>query len=81
MDRLNTVEAAEFLGVAYESLKRSRWSGLLWGRSAPRYIKEGRGNVRYLRTTLEEWLRQSREVPNTGAYSCETAAESVTLSE
>ena len=80
MDRLNTSDAAEFLGVAPESLKRSRWSGVLWGRPAPAFVKEGRGNVRYLRSTLEEWLQGSKEYTSTAAYQADREPESVTES-
>ena len=78
MDRLNTIEAANFLGVAYESLKRSRWSGDLLGVPAPRFVKVGSRNVQYLRTTLEGWLRQHQEFPNTAEVLRQSAPESVT---
>ena len=79
--RLNTIEAAQFLGVAHESLKRSRWSCRLWGRAAPKFIKEGSGNVRYLRSTLEEWLKISQEYESTADYSNRRRSESVTAAD
>lgn len=55
--RLNTSQAAQFLGCAPSTLKGSRVTGKLLGRSAPEYIKYSR-KVVYEQPTLQIWLEQ-----------------------
>jgi hypothetical protein len=62
--RLNTNEAAAFLGCSPTTLKISRSTGTLFGVTAPIYRKLGR-NVLYDRTCLEDWLKQFPLVANT----------------
>ena len=77
-DRLTTADAAEYLSVAYESLKRSRCSGLLRSRPAPAFIKEGHRYVRYFRSTLDTWMAASEEYPSSAAYKLHNRPESAT---
>jgi len=58
--------SAEFINCAHQTLKLSRHTGLLFGVKAPEYIKRGRSIV-YRKSTLEKWLAQFVERPNTSA--------------
>lgn len=65
---LSTDEAANYLGVASNSLRRSRWSGILCSIDAPSFIKLGPKAVRYKKDVLDEWLA------NCASYSSTTQA-------
>lgn len=62
---LNTDDAANYLGVASTTLRRSRWSGTLCGVIAPRFIKLGTKTVRYERDVLNKWLADCTTYDNT----------------
>jgi len=53
---LSTEDAANYLGVASNSLRRSRWSGILCSVCAPSFIKLGPKAVRYDIGVLDDWL-------------------------
>jgi hypothetical protein len=57
-DHLNTREAAEYLGVSYHTLKKSRYTGQLCGLPAPRYRRLGSRLVIYDGVDLTIWLNQ-----------------------
>jgi len=58
--------AADLISCAHTTLKLSRCTGQLFGVKAPEYIKRGRSVV-YRKSTLEKWLAQFVERPNTSA--------------
>ena len=62
---LDTVQAAEFLGVSAYSLKLSRCTGSLCGVASPTYKKIGR-LVRYEPAVIMQWLAQFEPQHNTG---------------
>jgi hypothetical protein len=64
--RLNTIEAAAFIGCAPSTLKISRVTGKLLGRTAPEYIKFSK-KVVYDRDALQTWLDQFGTRNNTAA--------------
>ena len=64
--RLDTNQAAEYLGFAVSTLNISRVTGTLAGVKAPAYRKLGR-KVVYDASILEEWLNQFENQPNTAA--------------
>lgn len=64
--RLDTKQAAGFLGFAVSTLKISRVTGTLAGVKAPAYRKLGR-KVVYDTSILEDWLGQFGNQPNTAA--------------
>jgi len=51
---MSSVEAADFLGLASQTLAKMRWSG-----ESPPFMKIGR-KVVYERAELEKWLRERR---------------------
>ena len=53
---LTTDAAADYLGVASNTLRRSRWSNELCGVRPPEFMKLGTKTVRYRREALDEWL-------------------------
>ena len=53
---LSTEDAANYLSVASNSLRRSRWSGILCSLGAPSFIKLGPKAVRYDKDVLDDWL-------------------------
>lgn len=73
--RLDTNEAAEYLGLSPKTLRNSRHSGMLAGESAPPYRKLGVKCV-YDQTDLESWLDQFERQTSTSAHgaSAESAA-------
>lgn len=62
--RLNTEEAARYLGFAPNTMRWSRSVGKLAGVDHPKYRKIGR-RVFYEMTALNEWLEQFQEQTNT----------------
>ena len=64
-DRLITdTEAAEFLGVQPQTLRRWRWAG-----NSPRYVRlsrSPRGAVRYTLRALREWVREHEAASTSG---------------
>lgn len=65
-DLLDNAPAAAFLHCSPHTLRLSRHTGRLFGVPAPAFLKMGR-SVRYRRETLERWLAQFSEKPNTAA--------------
>ncbi len=61
---LNDVEAAKVLDSTSATLKQSRYTGVLFGRPAPRFIKMGR-SAKYKLSTLLEFRDQFPEFQNT----------------
>jgi hypothetical protein len=66
--RINTKEAADYLGCAATTLKISRSTGTLLGHLAPAYRKIGR-TVLYDISALNEWVEQFPPVLNTSMVS------------
>ncbi len=64
--RLDTNQAAEFIGFKPSTLKISRVTGMLAGVNSPEYRKLGR-KVVYDRTVLVEWMNQFKNQANTAA--------------
>ena len=60
-------EAARYLGLAPYTLKQSRSTGVLCGSTAPVFRKLGSRTVIYEKATLDTWLDQFQERPNTSA--------------
>lgn len=56
--------AAAYLGTTKSNLKTARHTGLLWGETAPEFLKIGR-TIRYRRETLAAWASQFTQVKNT----------------
>ncbi|MGV9672467.1 MULTISPECIES: helix-turn-helix transcriptional regulator [unclassified Gordonia (in: high G+C Gram-positive bacteria)] len=50
MDLLNTKQAAEYVGLAFQTMSNMRWRG-----DGPAYVKMGR-TVRYRRADLDAWV-------------------------
>ncbi len=69
---LTARQAARYLHCSPETLRKSRWTGLLFGRCCPRYIKLGR-RVYYRRQTLDRFLDQFQERSHTSA--CKEVAQ------
>lgn len=65
-DMLTARQAARYLRCSPRTLQISRRTGLLFGRSCPRYIKLGR-RVYYRRQTLDRFLDQFQERSHTSA--------------
>ncbi len=61
---LSDVDAAKVLGSTSASLKQSRYTGVLFGRPAPKFIKMGR-SAKYKLSTLLEFRDQFPEFQNT----------------
>lgn len=55
---LKSKQAAQFLGINDEVLRKSRSTGFLFGLPAPKHIKLGR-LVRYDAETLDTWTKQN----------------------
>ena len=51
---LDTIGAAEMIGISHKTMEKWRWQG-----GGPPYIKMG-GGVRYDPSDLEEWVRTRR---------------------
>ncbi|QBC46982.1 DNA-binding protein [Acinetobacter baumannii] len=71
-DFLTTKEAATLLGFKTNTLEIWRTKG-----KGPQFIKVGNGarsSVRYLRSTLLEWLESQTHV-STSSYSVQTSAK------
>jgi hypothetical protein len=68
---LSNDSAAELLGVSAATLKQSRHTGVLFGASAPPFLKLGR-NVRYRLSSLNQYLEQFPEYKNTSQIKVET---------
>jgi hypothetical protein len=64
---LNERQAAIFLGAAKSSLKQSRHTGILFGKTAPPFIKMGR-SARYKLSALLEFRDQFPEYRNTSEF-------------
>ncbi|MGS2724823.1 helix-turn-helix domain-containing protein [Porticoccus sp. GXU_MW_L64] len=62
--RLNSEEAAKYLGFTANTMRWSRSIGKLAGVEHPRYKKIGR-KVSYDLESLDEWLAQFKEQTNT----------------
>ena len=63
---LTADEAAKYLGVSYETLKRARYTSKLNGQPAPKHLRLNYRTVVYRKTTLDEWLNALEEF-ETGA--------------
>jgi|TARA_B110000908_G_scaffold155053_1_gene192904 hypothetical protein len=59
-----TQDAARLIGAAPSSLKQSRYTGLLFGKPAPKFIKMGR-SARYKLVELLKFRDQFPEYENT----------------
>ena len=62
---LTSAEAAQLIGVANVTMKKSRCSGTLLGKPAPKFMKMGRV-VRYEFSAIQWWLTQYRAFSTTG---------------
>lgn len=58
--RLNTREAAPYLGLKAETLKTARSTGILCGVEPPPFRRLGR-HITYDKTSLDKWLEQFPE--------------------
>lgn len=68
MDKLlTTQQAAEILGIGLETLKQARYTGTLFGRTCPEFIKLGHRTVRYNPESLQEWIATTPAYANTAA--------------
>lgn len=61
---LNAQQAASFLNTTTATLKQSRYTGMLYGKPAPCFIKMGR-IIRYRLSTLMAFREQFPECRNT----------------
>jgi len=48
-------KTAEYLGCAPATLRQSRWSGRLFGKPAPAFLRLGR-SIRYDLDSIDHWL-------------------------
>lgn len=64
---LNDPEAAKVLGTTTASLKQSRYSGLLFGKPTPKFLKMGK-SAKYRLSTLVAFVNQFPEFQNTSEY-------------
>ena len=65
--RMNNEQAAFYLGIAEYTLRHSRSSGMLCGKSAPKFIKLGR-MAQYKKVELDKFLAQFKTFQNTSQY-------------
>ena len=65
--RYTTTQAADFLGCASSTVKKSRVTGQLFGSPAPKFMKLNR-RVVYTHADLEAWLDQFHTHRNTAEY-------------
>ena len=65
---LNTTQAAAYLGIHPETLRRSRYCGSLFGRPPPKHIRMSNRNVRY---DIEDLNSYMSDLPK-GIQSVET---------
>jgi hypothetical protein len=65
---LNDHKAAKFLSSTSASVRQSRYTGILFGKPAPRFIKLGR-STRYRLSELRNFLDQFPEYQNTSEYA------------
>lgn len=56
---LTTEEAARYLGYASYTLRASRSNGMLSKHKTPKYIKLGHKSIRYKKSDLDEWIKNS----------------------
>lgn len=61
---LSDIEAAKVLDSTSASMKQSRYTGVLFGRPAPKFIKMGR-SAKYKLSTLLDFIDQFPEFQNT----------------
>ncbi len=66
---LGDTEAAKVLGSTNSSMKQSRYTGQLFGRPAPKFIKMGR-SAKYKLSTLLTFRDQFPEFQNTAEAHC-----------
>ncbi len=66
---LSDVEAAKVLDSTPASMKQSRYTGQLFGRPAPKFIKMGR-SAKYKLSTLLTFRDQFPEFQNTAEAHC-----------
>ncbi|MDA1371709.1 MAG: hypothetical protein O2971_13240 [Proteobacteria bacterium] len=67
-------EAAQVLGTTSASLKQSRYTGQLFGKPAPRFMKMGR-SARYRLSVLLRFRDQFPEYQNTSEFPVSEEAE------
>lgn len=58
IERLDTHEAANYLGFKSYTLRRSRTTGRLAGVNAPKYRRIGSKTIVYEKVWLDQWLEQ-----------------------
>jgi hypothetical protein len=58
---LTNVQAAEILSCTPNSLKQSRYDGILFSNPAPSFLKLG-SCIRYKPNTIKKWLSQFAEI-------------------
>lgn len=61
---LTAKRAAEVIGTTESTLKQSRYTGHLFGKAAPAFIRFGRC-IRYRQSTLLKFVHQFPEIKNT----------------
>ena len=54
-------EAAQYLGVSRCSLRESRQTNKLYGRTAPKHIRLNYRTVIYKKSTLDDWINALEE--------------------
>ncbi len=64
LNELRSSQAAEYLKYADNTMRKSRVTGILGGRSAPKYRKIG-GRIFYQKGELDAWLELSSLQQNT----------------
>ena len=67
---LNSKEAAEYIRCSEITLRISRCTGILYGKTSPTYRKCGK-TIIYEREILNEWLKGFSLISNTSQYNSE----------
>lgn len=67
LHRLDTHQAAAYLGFKSSTLKLSRITGTLGGVPAPEFVRMGRRKIVYTREALDRWVNQFQPQTNTAA--------------
>jgi len=63
---LTTKETASYIGCATHTLKKSRYTGILFGVEAPPFVSMGR-EIRYKKQSIDDWISQFEEKLNTSS--------------
>lgn len=72
---LDDPEAALLLKTTAGNMKQSRYTGKLYGKPAPKFIKMGR-RAKYRRSRLLQFIAQFEEFQSTSEYQTDHASDS-----